>query len=220
MSKKTLALISGLIVVTILFVALAVTQNKKASVKQTVLANPTPTPFAQSVLTLSPNPATLTNGAGTVNVMLSTAMNEVTAVQLELQYDPKVITNVKVTPGSFFTNPLIFPFNKTDAVNGRVSYSIGIQPSQNALKGEGTVATISFSKVPGTTAGETQLTLLPKSLVSARGVEQSVLKSSQSTTVMLSAVTGQPSAASGDAMMHGGTLPNTQTAPATSPSAR
>lgn len=193
MPKRTLALIVGLILLTVilLFVALRgglPTQQKPTpqptgAPEMTV----TPTPPAYTTLQLSPNPVTVTaNGTGTVQVMIDTNQNVATGVQIEIAYDPKAITNVVVTPGTFFQNPLIIPsWNKVDQQNGRISHAQVLTPAQSGVKGKGLVATITFSKVTGTASSQTELQFLPKTAVTQSGVNPSVLKTSTGATVNL-----------------------------------
>jgi hypothetical protein len=134
---------------------------------------------------MTPDPVTLTGNTASVNVGLDSQDNEITAVQMEISYDPKVLSFVSVTPSSLFAQgvPLI---NTVDKKNGRISYAVGLSPQQVSTPHTGKieVATLEFTKV-GSASGSTstQIQFLPKSLVSARGVAQSVLKSTTGTTV-------------------------------------
>lgn len=181
MSKRTLALIIVLILITSVLIALAVTPEKKPVTPPTAIV-PTPTPAAQTALTFSPNPLTIASPSATVDVSIDTQTNPVTAVQLELSYDPKVITSIDVKPGSFFTNPAEL-LKTIDTKEGKISYALGILPSDNPKKGQGVAATITFRtnlKVGQTT----QINFLPKTLVTASGVTASVLKSASNLTIL------------------------------------
>lgn len=188
MPKKTLALIAGLVLVTVVLFVIALNSNQQGN-KSSV--NPSPTgvkaspvvDVAHSVLSLSPNPINVTAGGNAkVDVNIDTSDNEVTAVQLEIAYDPKVLTNVKVEPGVFFQNSVVL-INKNDSATGRYTFAFGRGPSQTLVSGVGVAATISFTA--RASASPSQLTLLPTSLVTARGVAESVLKSSSGTQVVV-----------------------------------
>lgn len=172
MSKRTLALIIILVVITGVLVALAVTPEKKPATPQATV--PTPTPAAQTALAFSPNPLTLASASATVDVLVDTQTNPVTAVQLELSYDPKAITSIDVKPGSFFTNPAEL-LKTIDTKEGKISYALGILPSDNPKKGQGVVATITF-RTSLAVGQPTQISFLPKTLVTASGIASSVLK--------------------------------------------
>jgi hypothetical protein len=187
MPRKTLALISGLVLVTVILFIVALKNN---TTTPTSIPLPTPittqsqaTPIVpvHSVLSLSPNPVTVTAGKqGSVAVNIDTSDNEVTAIQLEIAYDPNFITNVKVTPGVIFENPVLL-INKNIVKEGRYTYAYGIMPNHPTIKGVGAVATITFTAL--NKSGPSQLALLPTSLVTAQGVSESVLKSASGTLI-------------------------------------
>lgn len=133
-------------------------------VAQTVLS------FGESVVASS-SASTLTYS---LPINITTGNNKVTAVQLEMQYDPNLLTNVSVTPGVFFQNPEIL-LNQVDAKTGRITYAFGIGPTGQGVVGTGTVATLNFSVNAGVSE-KTAIIFLPKTLVTAEGVSESVLK--------------------------------------------
>ncbi len=192
MPKKTLALISGLVLVTVILFVIALRSNQQTPGSKVQpsgqAAQPSPTEsVAHSVLALAPNPVSvLPGGAGKVEVELNPSDNPVTAVQLELSYDPKAVRNIVITPGPLFTGGAVI-INKNDPEKGTFTYAVGITPSQTPVTGLGVVATITFT---AGSAGTSQLTLLPTSLVTARGVASSVLKSSTGTEIVIGSGAG------------------------------
>lgn len=182
MSKQTLALIVSLLVVTIVLVVLAILPQQ-SSTPQTPAGNePTPTPYAHSKLMFSPNPLTLTTTTGSVDVMIDTGINDVSAVELAIGYDPKKLTNVKATPATFFTKPNVF-LNISDPKNGKLTYALVLPFDVPGKHGTGTVATVTFTSLlqPGE---QTTLQFLPKTLVTADGVRnRSVLVNATNTTI-------------------------------------
>lgn len=185
MAKKTTLLILVLFVVTagLLFVALKPAKDQTPTVEKTA---PTSTKkvkdksLAFTTLAISPNPAVAGSASPSpLSVDITTGSNKVTAVQFELSYDPKAITNVKVTPSTFFTSPVVF-LNQVDATKGRIVYAIGIAPTQTPVSGIGPIVTISYTPI-GTMASDIEF--LPHSLVTADGIDYSVLKSSSGTTI-------------------------------------
>lgn len=187
MPRKTLALISGLVIVTVVLFIIALRageQQQAPSLPQPpkIVQKIPPVP-AHTVLQLGPNPLTVAPGQeGSVNVNINTSDNNVTAVQLELGYDPHIISSVKVTPGPMFTNPVVL-IDKNNPATGRYTYAFGITPSGQPIKGTGVVATITFTTYATAIGKATQIGLLPTSLVTARGVAPSVLKSAVGTTL-------------------------------------
>jgi hypothetical protein len=185
MPKKTLALISGLVVVTIILFIIALRAGNQSQAPSTpqVAVQPTPMVPAHTVLMSGPNPLTVVPGElGKVNITMNTSDNNVTAVQLELGYDPNIITDVKVTSGTMFPNPVVL-IDKNNASTGRYTYAFGITPNSPTVNGTGVVATVTFMTLPGAAGKDMQLGLLPTSLVTARGVAQSVLKSASGTVI-------------------------------------
>ena len=198
MPKKTLALISGLVVVTIVLFIIALRAGQQTSApstppsQQTQQVQPTVAVPAHTVLQVSPNPMTVVPGqVSHVDITMDTSDNNVTAVQLELGYDPNVITNVKVTSGTLFTNPVVL-IDKNNPSTGRYTYAFGITPSASPVTGTGVVATVTFTPLPGATGKDMQLGLLPTSLVTARGVAQSVLKSATGTVITVGSNSSAP----------------------------
>lgn len=186
MPRKTLALIAGLVIVTVVLFIIALRTGQQQTVTQQTTQKqtmrPTPTPVAHTTLTLSPNPVEVSPGQqGTVDVMIDTSDNKVTAVQLELVYDPLVMSSIKVTPGVLFPNSIVL-INKNDTTTGRMTYAFGIQPNQPTVSGKGSAATITFI-ARGTVGEQSSITLLPTTLVTAQGIVDSVLKASDGTVI-------------------------------------
>lgn len=187
MSKRTILLIVVLIVVTVgLFVIALLSINKQTPPQiNTTGSTPTvtPTPPAHTILALDPTTVTMASSSGSINVTINTNGDNITAVQLELQYDPAVLTNVKLTPGTFLPDASVL-INNVDPSTGRISYALIIASPTGAKSGSGTIATLSFSTLP-TTKTQTDIIFLPKSLVTAVGIDPSVLKSTTNTTIIL-----------------------------------
>lgn len=190
MSRKTLALIVGLVLVTIILFIIALrTGHDTGSMQKDTTMQATPTPVAASTLTLSPNPIAVVSGKqGEIQVMLDSSYNKVTSVQLELSYDPLTISNIKATPGSLFPNSIIL-IDNNDSKTGHYTYAFGVSPSQKAVNGKGTAATITFT-ARGGIGKQSQILILPESIVTAEGINDvSVLKSATGTTVVIGSAT-------------------------------
>lgn len=174
--RQTVAFVTFLIAVTLVLLGLAV-YTQKPSVPTPTAEQPTSPSYARTTLRLTPpvNTPSLPNTYST-DVIIVTNGDKVTAAQLELSYDPKVLTNVQITPGTFIQNPVVL-LKKVDQANGRISLAIGIPLGESAPTGTGTVATITFNEV-STATGSTILDFLPKTAVTAQGIAQSVLKTS------------------------------------------
>jgi hypothetical protein len=179
MPKRTFILILLLVLITVGLLAIALLPG----VKSPLVATPAPAlNYVQTQLSFSA-PITATPSGYKTDVLISTGKNKVTATQLEVAYDPKILTNVNIKPGAFFTNPTIL-LKKVDAVNGRLTYVLGIGLGGTPATGKGTVATITFSTVASATATQTSINFEPKTAATAVGYAQSVLK--QTTGVLFS----------------------------------
>lgn len=195
MSKKTLSLIIGLLLLTIALLTIALTSNNAVPTLSTkkIAHSITPTPVAQSTLSLSPanlvvNPLIASRSALNINI---DASNDVTGVQMELSFDPSLLKNVNIVPGNFFTNPLVLLKN-INQKDGRVLYILAITPSQEPRKGTGTVATLTFTPnafATGSANKITEVKFLPKTVITARGIGASVLKSALPAQVRFGATT-------------------------------
>jgi hypothetical protein len=178
MSKRTLFLIFALSIITFVLLMIAVYQPQAPKVTQI-----TPTPvesIAQTALSFG-NPSVATSSSTSIlnyslPIYISTGKNKVTAVQLELQFDPVLLPNITVAPGSFLTNPVVL-LNQIDYKAGRISYAFGIGPTGQGIAGQGIVANLTFS-VKAKTPEKTAIIFLPKTLVTAEGISKSVLKES------------------------------------------
>lgn len=184
MPKRTLALIGILILIAAALVAIAVSPKNQSlpAITITPPLKPSTAAVAQTALSMSPNSVTVAQGAtGSVTINVDTGDNAITAVQLEISFDPKALGNVTVTAGSYFQNSFEL-LKSIDNKTGKISYALGLPPTAIAKKGVGAVATITFTSF--LSAGQsTQFVFSEKSLVTAEGVSKSVLKSSSGATI-------------------------------------
>lgn len=185
MSKRTLFLIFALFLITFVLLMMALYQPTATKTTQTVVVPKEP--VAQTILSFG-SPSVATSSSTTIKnytlpINISTGKNQVTAVQLEMQYDPKVLTNVVLAPGSFFTNPDVL-LNQTDVKTGRISYAFGVGLKDSGVVGKGIVANLTFS-VKANTLEEPTILFLPKTLVTAKGINESVLKEAENFTSRL-----------------------------------
>lgn len=184
MPRKTLILILLLVVVTVGLLVIALIPNLKSPIVTRLTPAPATPAYLQTELSFS-TPVNTTLNSYSTNVLISTGNNKTTAVQLEISYDPKVLTNVDIQPGTFLIMPVVL-LKKIDTVNGRISYALGMNPSQKPTGGNGTVATLTFSTIPGATATQTPLNFEPKTAATAVGYAPSVLKQATGVIVTFS----------------------------------
>ena len=174
--KGTVLLIFILAAITAFFLYIALNPYKvKAPTK---VANiPTPTPYAHTIVSLVAAPAASNSAnSNTVDINVDSGINTVNVVQLEIAFDPKIISKITLQKGTFFTNPVEL-LNDINYQDGRINYALGIAPKQTGVKGSGTLATLTYEVNPTSTASAVTFTILPKSLVASQGIVFSTLKS-------------------------------------------
>lgn len=194
MNTRTLVLIIVLGIVAVGLVTLAVmSQSQKQPATTTQQAPISVAPVKQTAVlyfersqdqvpvvgTSSATPAT------PVKIMINAGENKIMGAQIELSYDPNVLSNVKVTPpteNSFFgpSSSYIVLDNTVKQAEGRLSYVIAMSPTSEPKVGIGNLGTISFSK-KGTQS--TTLTFLDKSNVQQLNTVASVLKEARAITI-------------------------------------
>lgn len=211
MPRKTLFLLVGLVLVTIvLFIIALQTGNNQSQRTDQANVQATPTPdVAHTILSMSPEVVEVANGRqGSIDVMIDTSDNQVTGVQLELLYDPTMLSNVKVVSGPALPNPNVL-LDKNDPQTGRYTYAYGIQPNQPTVRGQGVVARITFT-ARGTAGKQSQIILHPTTIVTATGVGGTVFKEGTGATVVITAPTATQTRQTTPATTQVQTLPATQ----------
>ena len=203
MSRRTLILIVVLIGITAILLAIALTP-KQAPVPS--VQKPTPgISYAQTTLRINNTPTAVNSTSSAVpvystDVTITTGNNKVNAVQLELSFDVAHLYNVDIKPGPLFQNSVEL-LKKVDNQKGTISYALAGGIGQKGVTGGGTVAVITFSQKgkPGDLA---RINFLPKTLVTAQGIDKSVLKTAVGATFEVAGAsatspqqnTGSPSA--------------------------
>lgn len=188
MSRRTLLLITALALTTAILIVMAISPKKTTTPStQTGLA-PSPKAVAQTTLFLSPNPLIIsslpTASPSALDVKMNTGANLVTAVQLELSYDPTLLSVVDIAPSSFFKNPVVL-LKIIDSKNGKITYALGIPPGETPKKKAGSVVTLTFrTQMIPANVSRTEIKFLPKTMVTALGVTSSVLKTTRETSIL------------------------------------
>jgi len=176
--NKSILLVVGLVILTAVLLVLSF-MVKKSSPAPTATTK-TQASFAQTDLSISENPRTAsTSGSYETDVNITTGANKITGAELVLSYDPKVLTNVDIKPGSFITSPTVIQ-KKIDSTQGTITLIFGTAQGAKGVSGTGQLAVISFTK---TSAVDTDINFLPDTLISAEGYDQSVVSKTTSATI-------------------------------------
>jgi len=179
-SKKNFVLISAGagIILMVVILSTAMLSQKRTPKASMALANPTPA--GQVVPTKIPSVQTsflsFQQKTGTSSaIVLDTGNKAVTAVQLDIAFDPTIIHDVSIQPGNFFNRSLSL-LNRVDYKAGSIFYVLAIPPTGNAKQGKGEIATIYYSFNSGA-FNPTTFQFLPRTKIAAQGIDESVLKS-------------------------------------------
>lgn len=125
-------------------------------------ATPTPSP-SLSLTLIATSSAVTENQTYTLHVITETHTNnkeKPTIIQLEIAYDPNALSQVSITPGTYFDAPQVL-LNNINTHTGRISYAL----SGKEINETGSIATISVTKNPAFPDVETSLSFLPKSMI-------------------------------------------------------
>lgn len=150
-----------------------------------IVTTPSPTPLEQNVTkdaTLSFNPPLLTmkaaSSSATTEIVLDGTTHPVTGVQIELSYDPKIITNLQIasSSSSLWSTPDVNVLVKdVDPTLGRATYIAGINPSANPISGVGSVISLSFRVNYALLQNGTEIKILDRSVVTQQDSKESIL---------------------------------------------
>lgn len=186
---RTLVLIGILITLAIVLLGIAIKLsggNPKNLLPGTI--KPTPTIEKTASVTFSPTTIDVASGSGTAEIIATTGKNPITGVQIELLYDPTVITNIKLTPpdatNSLFGAPGTYTNLFTDNKPGDLTFAVAISLNAQNVTGSGSVGTITFNTIPGSKT-ETQITLGPKTIVTSTATAGSILNTATPLTIKL-----------------------------------
>ena len=190
---KTLVLIAVLVTLTIVLLGIAMKLGGSTPLKRR-LVTLTPTPSIEKTAIISFFPANLdltlvTTPSATVDIITTTGKNPITGAQVEISYDPKVITNVSVLPpdtatslfGSQGSYTNLFADLKTP---GKISFALAINPGGNPVLGAGSIGKISFSTTKGTSPTAT-MTFGKGTVVTSKTTQDSVLSATTSLAIKL-----------------------------------
>lgn len=116
-----------------------------------------------------------------VNVNVNTGGNQITSVDLVLNFDPAILEVINIIPGTFLPSPTEIQKNINNAT-GSITYSF-YTTRENAKSGEGVLAVISLK---GKAAGISALTFSPQTVISALQEDQNVLTGATGGTYTIS----------------------------------
>jgi hypothetical protein len=119
----------------------------------------------ESTLFLSPKTINTSSGKPTsVDVIIKDAHELPTLIQIEIAYDPNVLSDVHITSGNIFSHPIVL-LNSVNENIGRISYAIKNAADERTMKESSVVATVTFTPQIGIYQKQTELHFLPKTTI-------------------------------------------------------
>lgn len=191
---KTLILIG--ILVTLAVVLLGIAIRLSGTSQNTTIPGTTqvqPTMAVEKTATIAFSPETLTmspaSTSGSVDVLVTTGSNPITGAQVEITYDPEVITNVEVenpdTSNSLLGAPGTYTNLFTDIETpGKIVFARAIGLTSKEVSGTGSIGKISFTIIPGAQP-TTQMTFGPETAVTTTATTESILNTTTPLTITL-----------------------------------
>lgn len=135
-------------------------QNRTSDKIQKTSVNP------KAVLNFSPANLDLAYGqTGSVSLRVIYQGDKPDFAQIELGYDPEIITDISVTPGNFFESPSVV-LDSIDDYSGRASFAIKSLDKQAQSDYDDVLVNISF-RITGRNADSAIIYFLPKTKMSA-----------------------------------------------------
>lgn len=189
MPRKTTILIVVLAAITGLLIFLAV-RNESGPFQTAVKTTPEPTAVEPYATLGFQNPVIdVSSGSAnqTADIVINTSGKPTAGAQVELSYNPSVITNVKLVPADnpFFGKDATVLISSVDATQGRVSYAVGLGANGTEKMGTGTVVRLSFTVNKASGAQSGQISFLDKSAVTTLQTQKSVLLSATPLQVVI-----------------------------------
>ncbi len=199
MPKKTTILIIVLVLFTagLIYIAVKTEQQVPPKVPSETITEeealnliPTINPqtqisFSPAVLNIFENPQT----SYSVDVAVNTNGQSISGIQLELSYDPEILTDFTINPAKnnlFGQNPVVL-INSVDPELGRASLAIALGGiTADEVSGTGNIATVTFS-TNSTKKLSTQISILPKTTVRSLQSTNSLLQNATPLNIILSA---------------------------------
>jgi hypothetical protein len=135
----------------------------------------------ETTILLSPNPITLTSNEGKVDIIVDTGSNQINFVQVQIFYDPKRLSNIKIAQGPFMQKAQILN-SYINSQTGTITYILNLPKKEKSIQGTGSIATITFN----TSLKPKQYTVLAfskETLVTDSIHTDSILKETKGTTI-------------------------------------
>ncbi len=127
--------------------------------------SPTPTLPAESSLSFIPDTIYTPAGQkGEARIQLNSQTEYPLGAQLELAYDPAILTEITLTPGALFPKSTVL-LNNNDEATGRISYAISLDKNEKPQNFSGTTTILKFKIKKNIIPNQTAIYFLPKTAI-------------------------------------------------------
>lgn len=186
MNKKIWFLLLGMLVsLAILSLVPAMLSGRGSqSITGTPRESPLPTPkLATSDLSAVTAKSVVREGEiVTIDIMITTGENDVTGLQLEAVFDPKLFAVDEITAGDFLQNAIEYK-KIIDAQKGTIFYAIG--SFEEPRRGDGVIARVKGRALKKSNGPAEIFTILPATIVTDIDSTQSVLRSEKGASLVI-----------------------------------
>jgi len=169
MSKKLILLLLLLTLALIIYIVKI--PPKPATISSPIpliSLSPTPTLPAESSLSFIPDTIYTPAGQnGKASIQLNSQSTYPTGAQLELAYDPAILTEITLTPGTLFPKSTVL-LNNNDEATGRISYALSLDKNEKPQNFSGTTAIVKFKVRKNIIQNQTAIYFLPKTAIIAK----------------------------------------------------
>ena len=136
--NKTWLLVAGLVILTVVLLVVSI-NSSNAPTTPTGSKN-VEADIAFTTLTISEAPRiSSVSGIYEMDVLINSDKNEITGVQVEISFDPEVLSRVDILPADFLDSPEVL-IKDIDSKNGRITFALGNRRGVAAAKGSGVIA--------------------------------------------------------------------------------
>jgi len=172
-----LAVIAGILT----YVAISPKGKLNQALNQTPVVKTDPADTTLSILNSQKN----SDGTYSSIVYVDSGKNTLTGIQLELYYDPKIVSKVTVSPMNFFSSATEV-LKTIDQPNGRISYALGSSLGESGVKGKGNLAKITYTVTATPENSTASFNFMPKTTVNGIGTDASLLKETKDGQIIIS----------------------------------
>lgn len=164
-NKLIFSLLFITLIITIFIIKIPKKPGTISSPIPLITLSPTPTLVPESTLSFIPDTLYVPAGQnGQANIQLTSQGQYPTAAQLELAYDPEILTEVVSTPGTLFPKQNIL-LNNNDESSGRISFALSLDKNEKPQNLSGIITSIKFKIQKNTTQNQTAIYFLPKTAI-------------------------------------------------------